>query len=1086
MTLSGLFIHRPIATTLLTIGILLAGGFAFFRLPVSPLPRVDFPTLRVQAQMPGGSPDTMAATVAAPLERHLGQIADVTEITSQSSTGSSNITLQFGLDRNINGAERDVEAAINAARSDLPSTLNSNPTYGAFNPADAPILIVALASKTYTPGQLYDIADSVIGQRLSEVEGVGSVQIVGSSLPAVRVDVNSRALFKYGISLEDVRAALAGANANSPKGVIEQGSRLWRLYANDQIEKAADYAGLVIAYRSDHPIFLSDVASVTDSVEDLRNQGYVDGQPAVTMLVFKQPNANIIETVDRTKALLPQLEAGLPADVVMTVAGDRSTTIRASLADTERTLVISVILVILVVFVFLRSPLATLVPSVALPVSILGTFGAMYLLDYSLDNLSLMALTVATGFVVDDAIVVLENVTRLMEDGKGRLEAALQGVREVSFTVISMSASLVAVFLPILLMEGLVGRLFQEFAAVLTLAIVISMVVSLTTTAALCAHVLPVDGQRSQGRLSKSVERAFEAVQRLYLYSLTRIMRYKGLVMLSLLTTVALNMALIIVVPKAFFPEQDSGLLMGGIQADRDISFQAMREKLRQALTIVRQDPAVASVIGFTGNQGTNTANVFVTLKPLSERSGIQVVMNRLRPKLAVVPGAQLVMFPMQDLFTGGRQSFAQYQYTLQSDSSEALNSWASKLLAELRKNPILTDLQSDQQLGGLKSSVVVDRPTAARFELTSNVIDATLYDAFGQRQVSTIYKDVNEYHVVMEINPLDLETPDSLKQVYVSTSGETASGSSSTNFVSGTATSNGRTSSNSTSSSSSASKNASTNAIASDTTSASSGSAVSTSSETMIPLAAFSHFLERTVSVQVNHQDGFAAATLSFNLTSGHSLDQAVVAIAQAEQAIQMPSTVQGGFAGTAGSLQATLISEMLLVVGALLAVYMVLGILYESWVHPLTILSTLPSAGVGAVLAMLITGTEFTVIAMIGVILLIGIVKKNAIMMVDFALAAERKEGLRSEDAILQACRLRFRPIMMTTFAAILGAVPLAIDTGVGAELRRPLGITIIGGLLVSQVLTLYTTPVVYVLLDRLRFRRGSRQPSALPGAA
>ncbi|MDR3438657.1 efflux RND transporter permease subunit [Telmatospirillum sp.] len=1079
MSVTELFIRRPVATTLLTIGILLAGGFAFFHLQVAPLPRLDFPTMRVQAQMAGSSPDTMAATVAAPLERHLGQIAGLTSMTSQSTTGMTQIILQFDLERDIDGAARDVQAAINAAHADLPSTLKSNPTYDKFNPADAPILMIALTSERYAPEQLYDIANNMIGQRLSQIKGVGNVQIAGSSLPAVRVDVNADALFKYGISLEDVRAALSGANANSPKGVIEQGALRWQLYANDQVREAADYSGLVVAYRNGRTIQLSDVASITDSVESIRGQGYANGKPAVLMMLFKQPNANIIETVDSAKALLPQLKAGLPTGITMTVTGDRSTTIRASLADTERTLVLSVFLVILVVFVFLRNLRATLIPSIALPVSLIGTFAAMYLCDYSLDNLSLMALTIATGFVVDDAIVVLENVTRLIEEGKSRIEAALQGAREVSFTVISMSASLIAVFLPILLMSGLLGRLFREFAAVISLAIAISLIISLTTTAALSAHVLRRDRKTQPGRLSRWVERGFTAVQDAYVQSLTHAMRHKRLVILSLLVTVALNVVLFVVVPKGLFPQQDSGLLMGGLQADQAISFQAMSAKLTEAEAILGQDPAVASSIGFTGGRsGTNSANVFVTLKPRGERSGIQQVMDRLRPKLAAIPGAKLMMFPMQDLFIGGRQSFAQFQYTLQSDSTADLYVWTPKLLQELKRNPLFTDLQTDQQIGGMLSKVVIDRQAAARFGLTPEIIDATLYDAFGERQVSTIYKEVNQYHVVMGIDPRDLESPESLNKIYLSTSGASASGSSRTNFAGGTATSG-----SSSSTTASASKNQSTNSIATSSSTASSGSAVSTASETMIPLGAFAHLEEGAAPVQVNHQDGFAASTISFNLATGHTLDQAVTAIAEAEQTIRMPTTVHGAFAGTAASFQSTLRSELLLIAAALIAVYGVLGILYESWIHPLTILSTLPSAGVGAVLALLVSGTEFSIIAMIGVILLIGIVKKNAIMMIDFALTANRTEGLSAEDAILKACRLRFRPIMMTTFSAILGAVPLLLDSGEGAELRRPLGIAIIGGLIVSQVLTLYTTPVVYVLLDRLHIRKV--RATALSGA-
>ncbi|PKU25450.1 efflux RND transporter permease subunit [Telmatospirillum siberiense] len=1081
MSITELFIRRPVATTLLTIGIVLAGGFAFSHLRVAPLPRVDYPVMRVQAQMAGGSPETMAATVAAPLERHLGQIAGLVTMTSQSSSANTQIILQFDTDRDIDGAARDVQAALNAAHADLPTSLKSNPTYDKFNPADAPILIVGLTSKRYTPGQLYDIANSMISQRLAQLKGVGNVQIGGSSLPAVRVDLNADALFKYGIALEDVRAALSGANANSPKGIIEEGDKRWQLYANDQVLKSDDYSGLVVAYRNGRAIQLSDVATLSDSVETIRAQGLANGEPAVVMIIFKQPNANIVETVDAAKALLPQLQAGLPDGVKMIVAADRSVTIRASLADTERTLVLSVLLVILVVFVFLRNARATLVPSIALPVSLIGTFAAMYLLDYSLDNLSLMALTVATGFVVDDAIVVLENVTRLIEAGKPRLQAAIEGARQVSFTVISMSVSLIAVFLPIMLMTGLVGKIFREFAAVMSLAILISLVVSLTTTATLSAYVLPPAAGKQPGRLSRRVESAFIAVQDLYVRSLAHAMHHKLLVTLSLLVTIGLNVVLFVIVPKGLFPQQDAGLLMGGIQADQAISFQAMRDKLKTAAAIVQADPAVEATIGFTGGRSTNSANVFVSLKPRSERDGVQQVMDRLRPQLSAIAGARLTMFPMQDLFIGGRQSFSQFQYTLQSDSTALLYTWTPKLLAELKNDPIFTDLQTDQQIGGVQSRVVIDRPTAARFNLTPEIVDATLYDAFGERQVSTIYKEINQYHVVMGLAPQDLEDPSSLSKIYVSTSGLSASGSSSTNFAGGTATSG----SSSSGTSSSSAKNQSTNSIATSSSSASSGSAISTSSETMIPLGAFARFEEGATPVQVNHQDGFAASTISFNLATGHTLDEAVTAIARAEQTIHLPTSVHGAFAGTASSFQQALRAEVILIIVALFTVYAVLGILYESWIHPLTILSTLPSAGVGAVLALLISGTEFSIIALIGVILLIGIVKKNAIMMIDFALTATRTEVMSAEEAILKACRLRFRPIMMTTFSAVLGAVPLLLDSGEGSELRRPLGIAIIGGLLVSQVLTLYTTPVVYVLLDRFHLRGRSPLPQALPKA-
>ncbi|GJD49242.1 Multidrug resistance protein MdtB [Methylobacterium crusticola] len=1095
MNLSAPFILRPVATTLLTLGVLLAGLFAFLKLPVAPLPQVDFPTILVQAQMPGASPDTMATTVAAPLERRLGQIADVDQMTSTSSVGQVRIVLQFGLDRDINGAARDVQAAINAARADLPAALRQNPTYRKFNPADAPILILGLTSATLSPGALYDSAATVLAQKLSQLEGIGNVEIGGSSLPAVRVELDPGALFHYGIGLEGIRAALASANANSPKGAIEAGDRRYQLYANDQGRVAADYRDIVVAYRNGAGVRLRDVGRVVDGVEDRRNLGLVNGQRGVLLIVYKQPGGNVVETIDRLKASLPQLKAALPGDVDLVVTGDRSITIRASLKEAERTLLISVGLVILVVFCFLRSARATLIPAVAVPISLVGTFAAMYLCDYSLDNISLMALIIAAGFVVDDAIVVLENIQRYIEQGRSRVEAALLGAREVGFTVLSMSLSLIAVFLPILLMGGLIGRFFQEFAVVLSLAILISLVLSLTTTPMMCARLLRPDphGHRP-GPLSRGLEAAFEGLLAGYRRTLGWALRHGPVVMLVLLGAVVLNVYLYVIVPKGFFPQQDTGQMIGGIQADQRISFQSMSAKLRSAAAIVQADPAVESVVGFTGGRGTNSANVFVGLKPLGTREPIGEVMARLRPKLAAIAGARLYLFPRQDFAVGGRQSFSQYQYTLQGDTSDDLYAWAPKLLEVMQKDPTFTDVTSDQQQGGLESRLVIDRATAFRYGLTPDQIDNTLYDAFGQRQVSTIYNPLNQYHVVMEIAPRYLENPETLKLIYVSTSGARARGSATSNAVAGTvsATSNaaGTVSGAADAGTAAAAvaadsaRNAATNAIAaSGRSSASSSAAVSSAKETMVPLSAFARFETGTAPVQVSHQGLFVATTLSFNLAPGRSLSDATAAIEAHMRDLRMPATIHGEFAGAAKSFQASSSRQPLLILAALLAVYGVLGVLYESYIHPITILSTLPSAGIGAVLGLMVAGEEFGVIALIAVILLIGIVKKNAIMMIDFALDAERTRALSPREAIHEACLLRFRPIMMTTLAALLGALPLILDGGEGSELRRPLGIAIVGGLTVSQVLTLYTTPVVYLYLDRLRLWVGRRRRGPAP---
>jgi len=1088
---AAVFIARPVATVLLTLGVALAGSVAYFLLPVAPLPQVDFPTISVQATLPGASPETVATSVATPLERHLGQIADVTEMTSSSGVGSVRITLQFGLNRDIDGAARDVEAAINAARVDLPSSLRSNPTYNKVNPADSPIMILAMTSDTLTQGQVYDSAATVLQQKLSQIEGIGQVNVGGSSLPAVRVELNPTAMFKYGIGLEDVRAALASANANAPKGAIEIAERHLQIYTNDQASKAEQYRQLVVAYRNGRPVRLTDVGDVGDSVENLRNMGLANGKPSVLVILFRQPGANIIDTVDRVMAVLPELRASIPAAINLDVAMDRSPTIRGSLHDVERTLLISLCLVILVVFVFLRDGRATFIPSVAVPVSIIGTFGAMYLLNYSLDTLSLMALTIATGFVVDDAIVVLENCVRHIENGMPRMQAALQGAREVGFTVVSMSVSLVAVFIPILLMGGIVGRLFREFAVTLSVAIMVSLVVSLTTTPMLCAYLLrkPKE-EHEQGRFFRWSERAFASLADGYARTLRVALRHRLITLGILAATVALNFWLYTQLPFGFFPQQDTGRLNGGIQADQSISFQLMRQKLQKFIEIVKADPDVDSVVGFTGGGQTNSGNVFVALKPVKERKlTSDQVIARLRGKLAQVPGARLFLQASQDVRVGGRQSNAQYQYTLQSDDLNELRTWSPKLLAALIRDPALADVNSDQQDKGLETDLVIDRDTAYRLKLNASEIDNTLYDAFGQRQVSTIFNALNQYHVVMEVAPQYWQDPEMLKQIWVSTSGGAASGTQTTNAVAGTTVASTKSSTAPTAASIAAdsARNAANNALAaSGHSSASAGAAVSTSAETMVPLSSFARYQPGTTPLAVNHQGHFVATTLSFNLPPGKSLSDAVAAIDSAEKRIGMPATVHGTFAGTARTFQDSLSTLPVLIAAALLAVYIVLGVLYESYIHPLTILSTLPSAGVGALLALLMCNTEFSLIALIGVLLLIGIVKKNAIMMIDFALDAERSQGLSSEDSIYQACLLRFRPIMMTTMVALLGALPLALGQGDGAELRRPLGISIVGGLLVSQILTLYTTPVVYLTLDRLRRRRGRSTNPAKPGIA
>ena len=1092
MNLSAPFIARPVATTLLTIGLALAGLVAFFGLPVSPLPKIDFPTIQVTANLPGASPETVATSVTTPLERRLGAIAGVTEITSSSTVGNSRITLQFDLSRDIDGAARDVQAAISAARADMPADLRSNPQYRKLNPADAPVMVIALTSNTLGQGRLFDAGSNILQQKLSQVSGVGQVQLGGSSLPAVRVELNPTALNKYGIGLESVRAALAAANANSPKGAIEVGDRRFQIYSNDQATVADEYRPLIIAWRNGAPVRLSDVAEVIDSTENIRNEGQANGKRSVLVIIYKQPNANIIETVDEIKALLPELQASMPNDVELQVVSDRTTTIRAALREVEQALVISVVLVVLVTFAFLRSARAGFVAAVTVPVSLIATLGGMYLLGYSLNNLSLMALTIAAGFVVDDAIIVLENVTRHLEAGMSRTEAALKGAREVGFTVVSMSVSLIAVFIPILLMSGIVGRLFREFAVTLSIAILISMVVSLTTTPMMCAYVLrPRGADREPGFLARLSERGLGGLQRLYGSSLGLVLRHPLLTMFVFLATVILNIHLYVTIPKGFFPQQDTGRIMGGIRADQSISFQAMRRKFRQFVEIVRSDPAIESVAGFTGGWQTNSGFLFATLKPLSERDvTADQVIARLRPKLGQVPGAMLFLQAVQDIRVGGRQGNAQYQFTLQADSLSDLYTWGPRLTQALQADTsVITDVDSDQQQRGLQLNLTIDRDAASRLGISTRNISATLYDAFGQRQVSTIYNALNQYHVVMEVAPQWWASPESLKDIYVSKSGGALSGTQTTGSIAssttGSASSGAAGTGAQTIDPAQAVRNLRTNQIAvSGRGSASTGAAVSTTPETLVPLSSVTRWDYGTTPLAVNHQGMFVASTVSFNLAPGKTLSDAVQYVNGTMREIGVPTTLHGAFQGTARAFQQSLNNQLLLILAALAAVYIVLGILYESYIHPITILSTLPSAGVGALLALQWSGVEFSIIAMIGVLLLIGIVKKNAIMMIDVALERERGEGLAPSVAIHQAAILRFRPILMTTMAAILGALPLAIGYGDGAELRRPLGISIIGGLIVSQILTLYTTPVIYLYLDRFR-RRDRDQPSRVARA-
>ncbi len=1026
MNISAPFIGRPVATTLITMGVALAGVLSFWLLPIAPLPQVDIPTISVSAALPGASPDTMAATVATPLERALGTIAGVTEITSRSSLGSTSVTLQFDLNRDINGAARDVQAAINAARTLLPTGMPSNPTYRKVNPADAPVMIIALTSDTLTRGQMYDAASTILAQRMAQVEGVGQVNVGGGALPAVRVELDPDKLAAQGVALDNVRLALTASNANRPKGALEDATRTWQIGANDQARNAAEFAPVILSYHNGAAVRLRDVANVRDSVQDVRNYGVANGKPAIVLFVMKEPGANIIETVQRVRDLLPQLKVSIPAAIDITVMSDRTPTIRASLKEVERSLAIAIGLVILVVLLFLRSWRATLLPAVAVPVSLAGTLGVMYLGGYSLDNLSAMALTVATGFVVDDAIVVLENITRYIEQGLTPREAALRGAREIGFTVVSISLSLIAVFLPILLMGGVVGRLFREFAVVLSTSILISMLVSLTTTPMMAAQLLrhhaePAPQHRWLRWFNAALAAMGRRAQRAYRHSLLWTLRHQPVALLSLVAVIALNMYLYVAIPKSFFPQQDTGVIVGGVQADQGSSFQMMQQRVDKFVAIVRADPAVLNVIGSTGGNQRNTANFYLTLKPLAERKlPVDAVVARLRGKLAHEPGANLYLVPVQDIRIGGRQSNAQYQYTLQADSLDDLRLWEPRIRNALSPLPELTDVNTDQQDKGMQTSLTIDRDAAARLGVTVSNLDTTLNNAFGQRQVGVIYNPLNQYRVVMELAPEYLQGPQTLERLFITSQ-----------------------------------------------------------SGAQVPLSMLAKVETTVTPLAVNHQSGTPASTISFNLPLGVSLSQANEAIESAVHGLGLPVSVRGSFQGTANAFTQSLSSQPLLIAAALVTIYLVLGMLYESLIHPLTILSTLPSAGVGALLALMLFQTDFSIIALIGVILLIGIVKKNAIMMIDFAIARQRAGNPSAGAAIYRAANLRLRPILMTTLAAIFGAVPLALGSGDGAEMRQPLGIAIMGGLILSQLLTLYTTPVVYVLMDRLRGQRRRRIP-------